>query len=63
MNELEEYSKTYLKSEISEIQLSNRNFELNQLSIYEKAIIYKYSKDGFRDINEVLRKSKGGRNK
>lgn len=59
MIELEEYSKTNLKYEISEIQVSNRNSELNQLNIYEKAIIYKYSSDGFEEVNEILRKSKG----
>ena len=59
MTELEEYSKKNLKSEISEIQTSHRNSELNQLTVYEKAVIYKYSNDGFESINEILRKSKG----
>lgn len=59
MTELEKYSNKNLKSEISEIQTSNRNSELNQLTIYEKAIIYKYSNDGFESLNEILRKSKG----
>ncbi len=59
MIELEEYSKNNLKFEISEIQITIRNSELTQLTVYEKAIIYKYSSDGFEVINELLRKSKG----
>lgn len=59
MTELEEYALKNLEGEISEIKVSNRNSELNQLNIYEKAIIYKYSRDGFDELNEILRKSKG----
>lgn len=59
MKRLEEYAKKNLKVEIAEILESGRNREFDQLSIYEKAIIYKYSSDGFEDVNEILRKSQG----
>lgn len=56
---LEEYATENLKLEIAEIQDSNRNRELDCLSLYEKAIIYKYSSDGFEDVNYILRRSLG----
>lgn len=51
MKRLEEYAEKFLKVEIAEILESDRNREFDQLSIYEKAIIYKYSSDGFEDVN------------
>lgn len=55
----EEYAKRYLSLEIKDIERSPIN-DYGELSIYEKALIYKYSKDGYEDLNEYLRISKGG---
>lgn len=55
----EEYAKEYLFREIREIETRNRLNVLPELSVYEKAIIYKYSEDGYEDLNENLRLSKG----
>jgi hypothetical protein len=62
MNAVEKYSKEKLVQEIFDIQTSNRNSELTDLDVYEKALIYKYSSDGYADVNETLRKSKGEKN-
>jgi hypothetical protein len=59
MDTLEKYAKAYLTTEISEIENTNRTTEYPQLSTYEKAVIYKYSDDGFANVNEGLRKSNG----
>ncbi len=53
------YAKEYLYREIREIE---NNIDLNaipDLTVYEKAIIFKYSEDGYEDLNEKLRLSKG----
>lgn len=55
----EEYAKEYLFREIKEIETSERLNVLTKLSVYEKAIILKYSVDGYEDLNEKLRLSKG----
>ncbi|MDZ7899902.1 MAG: ADP-ribosyltransferase [Arcicella sp.] len=55
----EEYAKEYLTQEIQAIENSNRLNVLTELTVYEKAIIYKYSEDGYLDLNERLRISKG----
>lgn len=55
----EEYAKEYLFREIKEIETSNRLNVLTGLSVYEKAVILKYSVDGYEDLNEKLRLSKG----
>ena len=55
----EKYAVAKLSQEISEIQSSSRNSEIPNLSLYDKAIIYKYSNDGYEVVNEILRKSKG----
>jgi|SRR6185312_340271 len=59
MNEIETYAKTNLAAEILVIESTHRKNEYPKLTTYHKAIIYKYSDDGFKDINEELRKSKG----
>lgn len=59
MNTAEKYSKKYLNNEINEIERSERNSEILSLTIYEKAIIFKYSNDGFEYLNESLRKTNG----
>lgn len=59
MSEIETFAKINLTTEILAIESTNRKNEFLQLTKYEKAVIYKYSDDGFKDINEELRKSKG----
>lgn len=56
---VEEFAKTYLEQEIKIIENSERNNCLPELTIFEKAIIYKYTEDGFEDLNEKLRVRKG----
>ena len=55
---VEEYATTYLENEIRIIENSYRKNVLTQLNVFEKAIIYKYTEDGFDDLNESLRISK-----
>ena len=55
----EEYTITYLENELKIIENSDRNMVLPELTIFEKAIVYKYSEDGYQDLNERLRISKG----
>ena len=55
----EKYAKEYLFREIKEIEKSHRLNVLTELTVYEKAIIYKYSEDGYLDLNEKLRLSEG----
>lgn len=55
---VEEYAKKYLTLELHEI-VSSPIDVYDELSIYEKALIYKYSNDGYEDLNENLRVSKG----
>lgn len=59
MIKAEQYAEQYLSREIEEIRRSNRDLELPELTVYEKAIIYKYSEDGYEEVNELLRTSKG----
>lgn len=56
---IEEYAQDLLKSEISIIENSDKYYVYPELSIYEKAIILKYSDDGYEDLNEKLRASSG----
>ena len=58
MDKAEQYARKYLSREVQDIERSGRNAELPQLNIYERAIIYKYSEDGYEDVNEYLRTSK-----
>jgi NAD:arginine ADP-ribosyltransferase len=55
----EKYSKQYLAAEIDAIETSQRKEEHPQLSVYEKALIYSYSEDGYETLNEHLRVSNG----
>ena len=48
----EQYAKKYLFREIKEIEISNRLNVLTELTVYEKALILKYSEDGYEDLNE-----------
>jgi NAD:arginine ADP-ribosyltransferase len=59
MDKIETYVKSNLLAENKEIENTSRKREYPQLTTYEKTIIYKYSNDGFKDINEELRKSRG----
>lgn len=59
MNRAEKYAKTHLSKELAEIQRSERNEQTPGLTIYEKAVIYKYSNDGYEALNENLRRNKG----
>lgn len=57
---LEEYAKEYLFREIHLIESSEERLNaLPELTVYEKAIIFKYSDDGYEDLNERLRLSEG----
>ncbi len=56
---IEEYAKEYLFREIKDIETSYRLNVLTELTVYEKAIIFKYSEDGYEDLNEKLRLSNG----
>lgn len=55
----EEYANKYLENELKIIDNSDRKIVLPELTIFEKAIIYKYSEDGYQDLNEKLRVNKG----
>lgn len=56
-----DYAEKYLLQELREIRTSERMNVLKELSVYEKAIIFKYSDDGYESLNEKLRES-GGEN-
>jgi len=49
------YARKYLSRETQHIETSGRNKELLVLTKYERAIIYKYSDDGYEEVNEYLR--------
>jgi ADP-ribosyltransferase exoenzyme len=55
----EEYANRYLENEIKIIENTDINNILPELTTHEKAIIYKYSEDGYQDLNEKLRISNG----
>ncbi|PWK28904.1 ADP-ribosyltransferase exoenzyme [Arcicella aurantiaca] len=57
---IEEYATKYLSLEIQLIESSQERLNiLPELTVYEKAIIFKYSEDGYEDLNEKLRLSGG----
>ena len=53
----EEYALDLLESEIKIINNSDRKNVFPELSVFEKAIILKYSENGYEDLNEKLRTS------
>jgi ADP-ribosyltransferase exoenzyme len=56
----EKYAQKYLSREIQLIESSEERMNaLPELTVYEKAIIFKYSEDGYLDLNERLRLSEG----
>ena len=62
MKKAEQYARLHLEREVSEISNSPRIEDHLELSVYEKAFIYKYSEDGYEGVNELLRKSGGKEN-
>jgi len=62
LTKVEKYAQEHLPAEIKEIETSPRNTEALELTIFEKAILYKYSTDGYNEPNEELRKSNGKQN-
>ncbi|MES2701694.1 MAG: ADP-ribosyltransferase [Bacteroidota bacterium] len=56
---VKKYVEKYLTSELRAIVGSDRAHEFPELSNYEKAVIYKYTNDGYESLNDRLRKSKG----
>lgn len=60
MEKLRNFVEEKLSDELKIILSSWRNDSLNDyLNIWEKAIIYKYSNDGFKELNLILRNSNG----
>jgi hypothetical protein len=61
MNEAEQYVKRYLKKELAEVQASPIATVQNGLSLFEKTLVYYYTRDGYKSINKSLRESGGKR--
>lgn len=55
---IEEYTQIYLQEEVRFIRNNDKLSQYHELSIFEKAIIFKYSEDGFLELNERLRNDK-----
>lgn len=56
----EKYAKKYLSREIQLIESSEERMNASpELTVHEKAIICKYSEDGYEDLNERLRLNEG----
>lgn len=47
---------------LSWAEVKSRKRLSSRLDIYEETIIYKYSVDGYEDLNELLRRTSGNRN-
>ena len=62
MTTVEKYVNRYLTDELFQIRNTNRNLELSQINEFQKAIIFKYTRDGYELVNELLRSSKGKKN-
>ena len=58
MRKLEKYVQTHLQTELDIIRTSERANVLPELSLEEKAIIYRYTDTG-HFVNEILREKKG----
>jgi hypothetical protein len=56
---LEDFVKANLDRELNEINATFRKKEIPELNIYEKALIFKYSEDGYRSVNKYLRSNDG----
>lgn len=59
---MENYIKTHLHNEFLKILKSDRKRELPEINIYEKTLIYKYSADGYMELNQNLMESDGNNN-
>lgn len=57
-DELQKYVTQYLGRELREVTNSHRTTVLNELDNFEKAIVYKYTEDGYEAVNENLRNDK-----
>lgn len=57
-SKLQKYVSQNLEKEFREVTNSHRVSELDELDSYEKAIIYKYTEDGYESLNENLRLGK-----
>jgi hypothetical protein len=62
LKKAEKYTKQYLSVELAIIESTERINELTNLTVFEKAIIYKYSNDGYEKLNENLRNNRGQNN-
>ncbi|MBI3517741.1 MAG: hypothetical protein HY062_00090 [Bacteroidetes bacterium] len=62
MTKLEKYVSQHLTLEKRVIETSHRNNELTLLNSSEKAIIYKYTEDGYDPLNIDLRRNSGKHN-
>ena len=60
MSPLEKYVNKYLSTELQSV--TKRNYSRTYISVFEETIIYKYTEDGYEDVNELLRKSRGQKN-
>lgn len=60
MRELNEYVHARLQDELKKINRLSTDI-LPELTVEEKAIIYKYTDDGYESLNEMLRNSKGAK--
>jgi NAD:arginine ADP-ribosyltransferase len=58
MDIVEQYVINNLIVELYEVQFKTLHAPVN-LTIYEKTLIYKYSNDGYKDVNQILLRSKG----
>lgn len=56
---LQIFAQNHLSDEIKEVTSSTRKSAFKNLSNEQRAIIYKYTDDGYKAINQVLRESKG----
>src|SRR5665213_441760 len=55
MTRAEKYVRAYLSSELEEVRNSSIVGIENGLTLYEKTIIYHYTKDGYASVNPALR--------
>jgi hypothetical protein len=54
-----EFAELYLKEELRFISNSERINNHTDLTLYEKALIFKYSEDGYEELNQSLLSNKG----
>jgi hypothetical protein len=58
-NKLAKYVNSYLQKELAELKISPIANAASTLTLEERTLIYKYSEDGYEDVNRLLRNSKG----